>query len=155
MAKAKVYRVPPVRSPLEFGRWYTKPAFEKQYRVRIWPYVVSFFYDQQRVRCSAAAVINLLQQHAAAYFQLLWNARPYLGTQEVRVRSGKRQRWMPYPRLYAPGTTIRLRICYALAPQRDTEVILYDGYGLPTRETWWQQAATTRIVLAPSLERAA
>ena len=36
MATAKVYRLPLVRSPLEFGRWYTKATFEQHYGVRQW-----------------------------------------------------------------------------------------------------------------------
>ena len=53
--------------------------------------------------------------------------------------AGKRQQWRPYPITYPPGTTIRLRICYALTPERDTEVLLHDGYGLPMRDRWWEQ----------------
>src|SRR3712207_2560657 len=155
MATAKVYRLPLVRSPLEFGRWYTKPKFEQHYGVRHWGTVVRFVDAGTAVRCSGYALIALLRQHASAYFQLQWNAQPAQGSIEVAVGAGKRQQWRPYPITYPPGTTIRLRICYALTPERDTEVLLFDGYGLPTRDRWWEQVAAHEVVLTPPRQRAA
>jgi hypothetical protein len=45
----------------------------------------------------------------------------------------------------APYTTVKLRICYALTPEKDTEVILHDGYGLPEIDRWWERMKTTDI----------
>jgi hypothetical protein len=155
MATAKVYRLPLVRSPLEFGRWYTKPTFEQHYGVRQWREVVRFTDGAHTVRCSGFALIALLREHAAAYFQLAWNAQAHRGSIEVAVGSGKRQQWRPYPITHAPGSTIRLRICYALTPQRDTEVVLHDGYGLPMRDRWWETIRPQVVVLTPPRHLAA
>ena len=85
MATAKVYRLPLVRSPLEFGRWYTKAAFEQHYGVRQWRTVVRFVDAGTAVRCSGYALIALLREHASAYFQLQWNAQAAAGSIEVAV----------------------------------------------------------------------
>ena len=61
MATAKVYRLPLVRSPLEFGRWYTKAKFEQHYGVRQWRTVVRFVDAGTAVRCSGYALIALLR----------------------------------------------------------------------------------------------
>ena len=104
-----------------------KPVFERHYGVRDWRTVVRFVDVGTAVRCSGYALIALLRVHASAYFQLQWNAQPAKGSIEVAVGAGKRQQWRPYPITYPPGTTIRLRICYALMPERDTAVVLHDG----------------------------
>ena len=89
MATAKVYRLPLVRSPLEFGRWYTKAKFEQHYGVRQWRTVVRFVDAGTAVRCSGYALIALLRQHASAYFQLQLERAGRRG--QHRGRRGRRQ----------------------------------------------------------------
>lgn len=140
---------PHVVSPLETGRWYTKRAFEKQYRSNTWGQIVMFARDGVEIHVQAYALQQVLKRHKEAYFQFAWNQHPCTRNMCVPVRS-RRQAGSSI-RLTTitdrPNTTVLLRICYAMTPQQDTEEVLYDGYGLPEHDRWWQRAEGYRIQL--------
>lgn len=55
------------------------------------------------------------------------------------------ERFETIPVTDPPYSTVKLRICYALTPEKDTEVILHDGYGLPEIDRWWERMKGTDI----------
>ncbi|HEX6290562.1 MAG TPA: hypothetical protein VFZ66_15340 [Herpetosiphonaceae bacterium] len=91
---------------------------------------------------------NLLRQHKDAYFQFAWNDQPHQREQKIMVKGRcSAERFVPLLTTDTPHTTVTLRICYALTPERDTEVILHDGYGLPEIDRWWARASGSTIRL--------
>lgn len=136
-------------SPLEQGRWYTKRAFEQQYQVKAWQHLVIVVRGDVHIRMQAYAVQQVLRQHKNAYFQLIWNEQPFVRELRVPIQSrrGRGQTWRAMTMTYQPYTTVRLRVCYALQPQQDTEIVLYDGYGLPEQDRWWRRGLGYRIQL--------
>jgi hypothetical protein len=136
------------RSPLEFGTWYTKKKFEKRYQTSRWLNVVTIAGGNVRVRVRPYDLQNLLRQHQAAYFQFSWNDQPHHREKKIAIK-GKRsaERFDKIPTTDPAYTTVKLRICYALTPERDTEVILHDGYGLPEIDKWWERAKGYEIAL--------
>jgi hypothetical protein len=136
------------RSPLEYGRWYTKKDFEKRYQVQQWLNVVTINGGRVRVRVRPYDLINLIRTHKDAYFQFAWNDQPHTREQKIMVK-GRRsaERFTTIATTDPPYTTVKLRICYALMPERDTEIILHDGYGLPEIDRWWERAQGCDIPL--------
>ncbi len=103
-------------------------------------HVVSIDGGERRVRVRPYDVINLIRQHKEAYFQFAWNDQPHTREQKIMVKGCRSdERFTTIPVTDPPYTTVKLRICYALTPQRDTEVILHDGYGLPEIDRWWEK----------------
>ncbi|HEX6290196.1 MAG TPA: hypothetical protein VFZ66_13465 [Herpetosiphonaceae bacterium] len=150
------------RSPLEFGRWYTKNAFEKHYQTSRWLHVVVIDGGNVRVRVRPYDLHTLLRTHKDAYVHFVWNDQPHQREQKVMVK-GRRsaERFVTMPTTDPPYTTVKLRICYARTPERDTEIILHDGYGLPEIDRWWARASGSTIRLPlpaeaqPEIEREA
>jgi hypothetical protein len=136
------------RSPLEFGRWYTKKKFEKRYQTSRWLNVVTIDGGAIRVRIRPYDLQHLLLAHKDAYFQLCWNDQPHHREKKIQIK-GRRsaERFETIPTTEPPYTTVKLRICYALTPQRDTEIILHDGYGLPEVDRWWERVKGKEIAL--------
>lgn len=136
------------RSPLEVGRWLTKQKFEKRYQPQRWRNVVMIDGGSVRVRVGPYHLMNLIRQHKDAYFQFCWNDQPHSREKKIQIK-GRRsaERFETIPVTDAPFTTVKLRICYALTPQKDTEVILHDGYGLPEIDRWWEKMNTSQIPL--------
>ncbi|HEY0607771.1 MAG TPA: hypothetical protein VGD58_32955 [Herpetosiphonaceae bacterium] len=136
------------RSPLEIGQWLTKQKFEQRYQPQRWLNVVVIDGGTRRVRVSPYKLITLIRTHAAAYFQFAWNDQPHTRQQKIAVK-GRRsaERFETIPVTDPPYTTVKLRICYALTPERDTEVTLHDGYGLPEIDRWWERMTMSHIAL--------
>ena len=136
------------RSPLEFGTWYTKKKFEQRYQTSRWFNVVTIDGGAIRVRIRPYDLQHLLRTHQDAYFQFCWNDQPHHREKKIAVK-GRRsaERFETIPVTDAPYTTVKLRICYALTPERDTEVILHDGYGLPEIDRWWERVKGKEIAL--------
>lgn len=143
------------RSPLEFGRWYTKPAFEQHYQTRRWRHLVVICGGERGVRVQPDDLQHLLRAHKDAYFQLAWNDQPYQREKKIKVKGRHSvERFTTIATTDPPYTTVKLWICYALTPERDTEVILHDGYGLPEIERWWERAQGYTIALPLPADRA-
>ena len=136
------------RSPLEFGRWYTKKEFEKRYQTSRWLHVVIIDGGSVRVRVRPYDIQNLVRSHKDAYFQFAWNDQPHEREQKIMVK-GRRssERFQTIPVTDPPYSTVKLRICYALTPEKNTEVILHDGYGLPEVDRWWENVTGCDIAL--------
>jgi hypothetical protein len=136
------------RSPLESGRWYTKKAFEKHYQTKRWSHLIIIEGGAARVRVAPYDLQNLLRAHKDAYFQLAWNDQPHQREQKIQV-TGRRsaERFETIPTTDPAYTTVKLRICYALTPERDTEIVLFDGKGLPEVTRWWEHATGYEIAL--------
>lgn len=136
------------RSPLEVGRWLTKQKFEKRYQPQRWLNVVVIDGGTRRVRVRPYDLINLIRQHKDAYVQFAWNDQPHSREKKIQI-TGRRsaERFETIRVTDAPFTTVKLRICYALTPEQDTEVILHDGYGLPEIDRWWEKMKGSHIPL--------
>ncbi len=65
------------------------------------------------------------------------------------IVKGKRsaERFVTVQTTEPPYTTVKLRICHALTPERDTKIVLHDGYGLPEIDRWWERAQGCDIPL--------
>ncbi|HEY0739284.1 MAG TPA: hypothetical protein VGD69_30460 [Herpetosiphonaceae bacterium] len=136
------------RSPLEVGQWLTKKKFEQRYQPQRWLNVVVIDGGAIRVRVRPYDLQTLIRTHAAAYFQFVWNDQPHTRQQKIAVK-GRRsaERFETIPVTDPPWTTVKLRICYALTPEKDTEIVLHDGYGLPEIDRWWERMSSTDIPL--------
>src|SRR4028118_547904 len=92
--------------------------------------------------------MNLIRTHKDAYFQFQWNDQPRTRQKKIQVKGrGSAEHFETITATNAPFTTVKLRICYALTPEQDTEVILHDGYELPEIDRWWEKMKTTDIPL--------